>query len=207
MRTFKIYSFSNFKIRSTVLAVVTVLCVASPRLTDFIAESLCLSAPSPISSNPHPWQQDFFLFHWFSEVSETAKDLGRLYNRCWCICHCGFLFSGFPLPPPVFQLLWQCQTLCGPDLRSGQTAALCLSWSWHSVDPGERPQPEGLYPQMSALKVLFFPRTSFPPVVPAFCCSSGPSNSCWGAVFFLYFVQVLSFTCMQKLARYKWLSH
>ena len=184
MRTFKIYSFSNFKICSTVLTIVTMLYITSPRLPYFITGSLYLSAPfTHFIQSPPLATTRFFLFHWFLAVAETAKDLGRLYNRFWCISHCGFLLFWIPSPTPVFLLLGQCQTQ--PISPAGKLQ-LCAWVRGDTLWTGERPQLEALLPLNISPESSLFSRTNFPPVVPAFCCSSGPSNSCWGFALFCF---------------------
>lgn len=53
MRTFRIYSFSNFQICSAVLlTIVIMLCIASPGLICIITRNLYLTIPSPILLTP-----------------------------------------------------------------------------------------------------------------------------------------------------------
>ena len=88
MRTFKIYTFSNFCIYSTTLLTIVPCCTLHP-VTYFITRSLYLLLPSPILPTPQapPWQPlvcfllflylwawDFFCF-WFyvPHISEIIQ--------------------------------------------------------------------------------------------------------------------------------------
>ena len=69
MRTFKIYSLSNFEICSTLLTIVTMLSIISPLLIYFITVSFYFWTPSLISPTP----QNFCTF---KKLSFCSKRLG-----------------------------------------------------------------------------------------------------------------------------------
>ena len=84
MRTFKIYSFSNFQIYNTVLlAIVTMPYITSPGLTYFITGSLYLLTPFSHFMHPYPrlWQpQICSVYLWFQVFYFLVPHIDETYS-------------------------------------------------------------------------------------------------------------------------------